>query len=100
MRQLTKFSKKLNNLLGKGGKYETQHRRKDVPSSYFLMEKARKYPYKTPDGKVSRQLLVAAIHRAAQYGHTGIMHKAQELLDKYFPKKNGKRFRALFKNSK
>ena len=98
MRQLiTKFNKKLEKLTGKGGKYETQNRRKQVSGDYFLLSKARKFPYKTPDGKVSRQLLVAAIHRAAQYGYKGVMHKAQSLLNEYFPQKGKKRFKKLFK---
>ena len=65
-------------------------KREAMPSSCFLDQKNKKYPYKTKrngEWKPSRQGLIAAKKRAAQQHDTTIENKADRLLDKYFPSK-------------
>lgn len=85
---ITKFTKKeetfTNKEEGGMGAYGTPKRREELPGSYFLMPKERKFPYKTSDGKISRRLLIAAIHRAAQYGYKDVESKAREILNREF----------------
>ena len=69
------------------GKYGTPKRRKEAPAHVFLDPVHRKYPYKVyKNGRwvISRRLLVAAIHRAAQYHHPEIEARARRLLKRYF----------------
>ena len=85
---ITKFTAKEQALTHKPsggmGAYGTPKRRKQLPARFFLDSANRKYPFKTSDGKVSRRLLDAAIHRAAQYGHTAIEARGRRLLQQYF----------------
>jgi hypothetical protein len=67
--------------------------REQMPNSCFLDEKNKKYPYKELDeGKwtPSKEGLLSALHRAEQFNKNDIANKAKELLEKYFPKKEGK----------
>jgi len=59
-------------------------KRADLPDSYFLMPKERKFPYKTADGKISKKLLMAAYKRARQWGYTQVAAKAKRLLKRHF----------------
>ena len=93
---ITRFTGEVKKLTSKGGRYLTPKRRKSVPSNRFLLPSVRKFPYRTPSGKVSRELLEAAIHRAAQYGYGAVERKAKRLLNTYFPKKKGKRTKKAF----
>lgn len=87
---ITKFTKKekqFSDIPGRHvGKFATPKRRRQLPASYFLEPKERKYPYRLANGQVSRRLLVAAIHRAAQYGNKTVEAKARRLLERYFGK--------------
>ena len=65
----------------------SEKERSKMPSSYFLEPSTRKFPYKTKEGKISKQLLRAAMTRAGQYGHTAIYKRAKKLYKKNF--KNG-----------
>lgn len=58
--------------------------RAELPDSYFLMQKERKFPYKTHDGKISKKLLMAAYKRAKQYGYDEVASRARNLLKRYF----------------
>jgi hypothetical protein len=67
--------------------------REEMPSSCFLDEQHKKYPYKKKkDGKwvPDEEGLLAAERRANQFGKSEIANKARKLLDKYFPKKTAK----------
>src|SRR5574344_1214815 len=69
--------------------------REEMPSSCFLDEKNKKYPYKElKDGnwEPSKEGLLAALHRAEQFNKTDIANKAKKLLDKYFPEKKAGRY--------
>jgi len=79
-----KFGQKEEKLFEKGGKYLTEKRREEVPSSYFLDQENRKYPWKTPDGKANEKLLRAAYRRASQYHQPGIAALAKRKLAQYF----------------
>jgi hypothetical protein len=56
--------------------------RAKMPASSFLLPSEKKFPYKTPDGRVSTKLLMAAYKRARQYGYTNVASKALRLLKK------------------
>ena len=61
--------------------------RNNMPSSCFLDQKNKKYPYKTKkDGKwvASKSGLQAAARRAGQQGATGIKAKAEKMLKSKF----------------
>lgn len=67
--------------------------RNNMPATAFLDTKNKKYPYKTKrDGswKPSRSGLIAAKSRAAQQHKPSLVSKANRLLNRYFPKKDGK----------
>jgi len=64
--------------------------REKKPRDYFLDQENRKYPWKTATGKPSRDLLIAAKKRAAQYHKKKIYDKADRLLKRYFPEKDKK----------
>ncbi len=62
----------------------SQKKRKKLPSSYFLMPKERKFPYKDPKtGKIRCDLLKAAIVRAAQHNYPTVEQKARRLYQKH-----------------
>jgi len=79
--EAAKFTPALETLTGKGGKYLTQKRRKEVPESRFLLVKGGKrlFPVYLPNGQFSCKLCLAAIHRAAQYGYRDVESKARGL---------------------
>jgi len=59
-------------------------KRKELPSSYFLLPKERKFPYKTASGKISESMLVHAKARAGQHGYPQVAKKAEKLLIRHF----------------
>lgn len=61
-----------------GGSLSTPKQRLSRPATDFLDEANRKYPYKS-DGKISCDMLRAAISRAGQQGKTSIENKARSL---------------------
>lgn len=61
-----------------GGSLSTHKKREDVPADHFLMPAERKFPYKV-NGKISCDLLRAAISRAGQTGRKDIEAKAKSL---------------------
>jgi len=79
--EVAKFGPMLEKLTGKGGKYLTQKRRKEVPASRFLLVKGGKrlFPVYLPNGQFSCKLCLAAIHRAGQYGYKEVEAKARRL---------------------
>lgn len=90
MSTIAKFTQKekvYGNVPGsRTGKFATPKRRQELSGSNFLLPNERKFPYKTSDGKVSRRLLIAAIHRAAQYGYHDVESRARRLLEENFGK--------------
>ncbi len=87
--KFTKTEDQFTNLPQGGmGKFGTPKRRKEAPATDFLMPKQRKFPYKV-NGKIDKRLLIAAIHRAGQYGYKGVELRAQRILQE-FEKKNPK----------
>jgi len=63
--------------------YLTQKRRKEFPSSYFLLPSERKFPYKDPEtGAIHCGLTRAAITRAGQYKYQAVKEKAQAIYEK------------------
>jgi hypothetical protein len=60
-------------------------KRKEMPRSYFLDPKNRKYPYKK-NGKISCEGLRSAIKVASFQGDTKIKKKAQRLYEKHCKK--------------
>jgi len=60
-------------------------KRKEMPRSYFLDPKNRKYPYKK-NGKISCEGLRSAIRVAGLQGDTKIKKKAQRLYEKHCKK--------------
>ena len=74
-----KFNSKEDAAFASGGKYSTPAKRQeDAKPSDFLMPSERKYPYKIA-GKISCNLLKAAISRAAQNNESGVKAKAESL---------------------
>lgn len=74
------FSKKEESQFNPGGSLSTPKKREQVPADHFLMPTERKYPYKTSDGKISCNMLRAAISRAGQNGESEVESKARSLL--------------------
>jgi len=63
---------------------KSRKKRKQLPSSYFLLPKKRKFPYRDPKtGKIRCDLLKAAIVRAAQHGYSTVERKARSLYEKH-----------------
>jgi len=63
---------------------KSQKKRKQLPSSYFLLPRERKFPYRDPKtGKIRCDLLKAAIVRAAQHGYSTVERKARSLYEKH-----------------
>lgn len=59
-------------------------KREDVPSSYFLKAKEKKYPYKDfSTGQIRGDLLEAARKRATMQGDIAVQRKADNLLKKH-----------------
>lgn len=76
-----KFSKRENKAFSSGGMYSTPHKRQvEAKASDFLMPAARKYPYKV-GGKISCNLLKAAISRAGQQGEKQVEARARSLFE-------------------
>lgn len=70
----------------KGGKWnppKSKKARQKMPSSYFLLPKERKFPYKTKTGKISCKGLRQAMVRAQQHGYRNVYQKAKRLYKKY-----------------
>lgn len=63
-----------------GGSLSTPKERTQVPSDHFLLPAMRKYPYKDSSGKVSCNMLRAAISRAGQNNESAVEAKARALL--------------------
>jgi hypothetical protein len=61
---------------------ESLPKRDQVPPDHFLEPKARKFPYKNPDGSLNRSLVRAAISRAAQHGYEDIEKRARKIYAK------------------
>lgn len=73
-----KFNKSEESKFAPGGQYSTPKHREDAPASDFLMPAERKYPYKV-NGKISCNLLRAAMSRAGQNNEGAVGNKAKEL---------------------
>ena len=61
-------------------------KRKEMPSSYFLVPSQRKYPYKTREGKISCAGLRSAMRVAAFRGNKAVLAKAKRLYEKHCKK--------------
>lgn len=57
--------------------------RKRLPSSYFLLPKERKFPYRNKDGSINCNLLRAAKVRARQHGYTELIPLIDRLINRY-----------------
>ncbi len=57
--------------------------RKKLPSSYFLLPKERKFPYRNKDGSVNCNMLRAAEVRAKQTNRPGVAARARKLRERY-----------------
>lgn len=66
-----------------GGPLSTPAQRQKVPADHFLMPDQRKYPYKDSDGKISCNLLRAAIARAGQNKQKAVEAKARSLFNNH-----------------
>lgn len=66
--------------MGPGGSLSTPKKRKSVPADHFLMPGERKYPYMV-DGKISCNLLRAAISRAGQNNEKDVEARARKMFD-------------------
>lgn len=74
-----KFNKQESAAFAPGGNYSTPKERKvDAKASDFLLPTERKYPYKV-GGKISCNLLKAAMSRAKQNGEMAVHKKATDL---------------------
>lgn len=77
------FNKKEDASFESGGKYSTPEKRKtEAKSSDFLMPAERKYPYKE-GGKISCNLLKAAMSRAGQNKEASVEARAKELFNEH-----------------
>ena len=65
---------------------KSKSKRSEMPASYFLMPKERKFPYKTRTGSISCTGLLQAIRRAQQHGYQSVMKRAQSLYAKHCKK--------------
>lgn len=71
------FTEKEESTFESGGKYSTpKHREEEAKESDFLMPSERKYPYKV-GGKISCNLLKAAMSRSKQHGEMEVHKKAK-----------------------
>lgn len=75
-----KFNKTEAAAFAPGGQYSTPHQREGDNPSDFLDQADRKYPYKVR-GRISCNLLKAAVSRSAQQGDTAINKRAKALYD-------------------
>jgi hypothetical protein len=78
-----KFNKKEQSAFKSGGEYSTPKKRKEeANSSDFLLPGERKFPYKI-GGKISCNLLHAAVSRAAQNNYPDVERRAKALIAKH-----------------
>lgn len=74
-----KFNKAESSKFAPGGAYSTPEKRKtEASAGDFLMPTERKYPYKV-NGKISCNLLRAAMSRAGQQGERVVESRAKKL---------------------
>lgn len=74
------FNSKEKAQFAPGGSLSTPKERKQVPSDHFLLPSQRKYPYKDSSGKISCNMLRAAISRAGQNNEGAVEARARALL--------------------
>ncbi len=83
MNENGKFNQKETSAFKSGGMYSTPHKREtEAKASDFLMPAERKYPYKS-GGKISCNLLKAAISRAAQNNEPAVKARATSLYNEH-----------------
>lgn len=75
-----KFNNREKAAFAPGGNLSTPKKRDAVSSSDFLMPAEKKYPYKVA-GKISCDLLKAAVSRAGENGESAVKSHAQSLYE-------------------
>lgn len=75
-----KFNNKEKAAFAPGGDLSTHKQRESVTPSDFLMPAEKKYPYKI-NGKISCNLLKAAISRAGQNNESAVEARAKKLYE-------------------